>query len=182
MRPMSNCILQHFPRVAIACESLAIGGEAVPEGGSGTSYQYGFGDEEFDEAPLVALVPGQECEPDVHVLFIGADAGLAETYRMKLNLDGYRTTVLTTEREARTLAASIKPDLIYLDLTSAAGWGLKVLQGLRKREATRSTPVLLLVKFPSKERPSLGPHDFLVPVRLAFDQLQGASRRRRLRV
>jgi hypothetical protein len=46
--------------------------------------------------------------------------------------------------------------------------------------ATRSTPVLLLVKFPWKERPTLGPHDFLVPVRLAFDQLRGASRRRRL--
>jgi PleD family two-component response regulator len=141
------------------------------------SYQYRFGYEEFDEAPLVGVVPEQEREPDVHILFIGADADIAETYRMKLNLDGYRTTVLTTEAEARTLAASLKPDLIYLDLTSAARWGLKVLGGLRKSEATRSTPVLLLVKFPWKERPSLGPYDFLVPVRLAFDKLRGASRR-----
>lgn len=129
-----------------------------------------------------AIIPELEREPDVHILFIGGDADLAETYRMKLNLDGYRTSVLTTEGEARKLAASLKPDLIYLDLTSAAGWGLKVLQGLRKSVATRSTPVLLLVKFPWQERPSLGPHDFLVPVRLAFDKLRGASSRRGIQV
>jgi PleD family two-component response regulator len=142
--------------------------------------QYGFGYEDLEEDLPVALVPEQEREPEVHILFIGADADLAETYRMKLNLDGYRTSVLTNEREAHKMAASLKPDLIYLDLTSAAGWGLKVLGGIRHSVATRSTPVLLLVKFPWKERPTLGPHDFLVPVRLAFDQLRGASRRRRL--
>ena len=143
------------------------------------SYPYGVSDDDFEPAQNWSLVSESEREPDVHILFIGADAQLAETYRLKLNLDGYRTSVLTTEAEARKMAASLKPDLIYLDLTSAASWGLKVLGGIRKSAATRSTPVLLLVNFPWQERPSLGPHDFLVPVRLAFDQLQGASRRRR---
>jgi hypothetical protein len=143
------------------------------------SYPYGFGYEDLEEAPPFALATEQLREPEVHILFIGADADLAETYRMKLNLDGYRTSVLTTEAEARKLAASLKPDLIYLDLTSAAGWGLKVLGGIRQSEATRSTPVLLLVRFPWREPPALGPHDFLVPVRLAFDQLRAAPRRRR---
>jgi PleD family two-component response regulator len=142
------------------------------------SYQYGFGYEDPEEAGAVALLPEQDQEPEVHILFIGANADLAETYRMKLILDGYRTSVLTTERDARQMAASLKPDLIYLDLTSAARWGLKVLGGIRKAAATRSTPVLLLVKFPWREKPTLGPHDFLVPVRLAFDRLQGESRRK----
>jgi CheY-like chemotaxis protein len=167
MRPRSNCILQHFPPRTAACEPFAMGG------------QYGFGYGDRDEEGTVALVPEHDREPEIHILFIGADANLAETYRMKLNLDGYRTSVLTTEGEARKLAASLKPDLIYLDLTSAGGWGLKALGGIRKRVATRSTPVLMLVKFPFKQRPALGPHDFLVPVRIAFDQLHGASRRRR---
>ena len=144
------------------------------------SYAYGFGYEDIDEGPPVALMPERECEPEIHILFIGGNPDLAETYRMKLTLDGYRTSILTTEREARKLAASLKPDLIYLDLTGAVGWGLKVLGGIRKAVATRSTPVLLLVKFPVREKLTLGPHDFLVPVHLAFDQLQGGSRRRRL--
>jgi len=143
------------------------------------SYQYGFGYEDLEEAPPFALAGEQLREPEVHILFIGADADLAETYRLKLNLDGYRTSVLTTEAEARRQAASLNPDLIYLDLTSAARWGLKVLGGIRQSAATRSTPVLLLVRFPWRERPALGPHDFLVPVRLAFDQLRGAPRRLR---
>src|SRR3981081_3810193 len=111
------------------------------------SYPYGFGYEDLEEAPPFALAAEQLREPEVHILFIGPDAELAETYRMKLNLDGYRTSVLRTEREAKEVAASLKPDLICLDLTSAAGWGLKVLGGIRKRMATRSTPVLMLVKF-----------------------------------
>jgi CheY-like chemotaxis protein len=144
------------------------------------SYPYGVSDDDFEVVQSLSLVSESEREPEVHILFIGADAQLAETYRLKLNLDGYRTSVLTTEDEARKMAASLKPDLIYLDLTSAAKWGLKVLGGIRNSAATRSTPVLLLVKFPWEDPPTLGPHDFLVPVRLAFDQLQGASRRRRL--
>ena len=143
-------------------------------------YPYGVSDDDFEPTPNWSLVTDTVREPDVHILFIGADAQLAETYRLKLNLDGYRTSVLTTEEEARKTAASLKPDLIYLDLTSAAGWGLKVLGAIRKSAATRSTPVLMLVRFPWQEQPTLGPHDFLVPVRLAFDQLQGGSRRRRV--
>jgi PleD family two-component response regulator len=144
------------------------------------AYPYGVIDDDFELAQDLSLVSEATREPEVHILFIGADAQLAETYRLKLNLDGYRTSVLTTEDEARKMAKSLKPDLIYLDLTSAAGWGLKVLGGIRKNAATRATPVLLLVRFPWQERPTLGPHDFLVPVRLAFDQLQSASRRRRI--
>jgi len=122
----------------------------------------------FTHDDLDAMQPALISEPEIHILFIGADPDVAEAYRLKLKLDGYRTSVLTSEREARTLAASLKPDLIYLDLASASSWGLKVLSGIRKSEATRSTPVLLLVRFPWVEQPTLGPHDFLVPVRLAL--------------
>ena len=144
------------------------------------SYPYGVSDDDFEVTPNLPFVSESEREPDVHILFIGADAQLAETYRLKLTLDGYRTSVLINEDEARKTATSLKPDLIYLDLTSAEGWGLKVLGGIRKNAATRSTPALLLVKSAGQEQPPLGPHDFLVPVRLAFDQFQGASRRHRV--
>ena len=40
--------------------------------------QYGFGYEDLEEDLPVALIPEQEREPEVHILFIGADADLAE--------------------------------------------------------------------------------------------------------
>src|SRR3979411_1591321 len=100
MRPRSNCILQHFPGAYQACEPVAMGVRMAD--------RYGFGYEDLEEDLPVALVPEQEREPEVHILFIGADADLAETYRMKLNLDGYRTSVLTNDREAHKMAASLK--------------------------------------------------------------------------
>lgn len=142
------------------------------------AYPYGVSDDDFEVTRDLSFDSKSEREPDVHILFIGADAQLAETYRLKLDLDGYRTSVLTTEDEARKTAASLKPDLIYLDLTSAEGWGMKVLGGIRRNAATRSTPALLLVRPTGQKQPRVGPHDFLVPVRLAFDQLQGGSRHR----
>ena len=42
------------------------------------SYQYGFGYEDLEEAPPFALAGEQLREPEVHILFIGADADLAE--------------------------------------------------------------------------------------------------------
>ena len=122
----------------------------------------------FSYDDLDAMEPPLMSGPEIHIIFIGADPDVAEAYRLKLNLEGYRTSVLTSEREARTLAACLKPDLIYLDLASTSSWGLKVLRGIRKSEAICSTPVLLLVRFPWCEQPTLGPHDFLVPVRLAL--------------
>jgi DNA-binding response OmpR family regulator len=122
----------------------------------------------------------QVVDNQLNILFISADAAVADAYRHKLDQDGYRTSVLSTENEARTMAASNQPDLIYLDLTSSQSWGLRVLGTIRKAAPMRSTPVLMLVKFPWKDRPVLGPHDFAVPVHLAFDWLRGGLRRRRV--
>jgi PleD family two-component response regulator len=144
------------------------------------SYLFEFGTEDLERARPLPLAPEQEDDRDLNILFIGADPRVADIYQRKLDLDGYRTRLLRTEAEARAVAASLEPDLIYLDLTSTAGWGLRVLGGIRSAAATRATPVLMLVKFPSEERPALGPLDFVIPVRLAFDRLHGRLRRRRV--
>jgi PleD family two-component response regulator len=146
------------------------------------SYVFEFGADDLEPAAPVAVAPDREEDRNLNILFIGADAEVADVYRHKLDQDGYRTSVLSTEDQARTMAAALEPDLIYLDLTSTAGWGLRVLGGIRSTAPTRLTPVLMLVKFPWKERPALGPHDFVVPVRLAFDRLRGRLRRRRVGV
>ena len=64
------------------------------------------------------------------------------------------------------------------DLTSTAGWGLRALGRIRSEPAIGSTPVLMLVKFPWRERPPLGAHDFALPVHLGSDQLRRRLRRR----
>jgi PleD family two-component response regulator len=144
------------------------------------SYVFEFDPEDLEWVRPLSVAADREADPDLNILFIGADAEIADSYRRKLDLDGYRTSVLSTEDEARAIAARLQPDLIYLDLTSTAGWGLRVLGGLRNVPATRTTPALMLVKFPWKDRPALGVHDFVVPVHLAFERLRGRLRRRRV--
>jgi DNA-binding response OmpR family regulator len=109
------------------------------------------------------MAMSQLVDDELNILFIGSDAAVADSYRRKLDRDGYRTSVLSTEDDARMMAASEQPDLIYLDLASTQSWGLRVLGRIRRAAALRSTPVLMLVKFPWKGRPALGPHDFAVP-------------------
>ena len=59
---------------------------------------------------------GLDHEDPVDVLFVAGDPDLAELYRMKLELDGYYVTVVTSI-EAAIEAASRQPaDIIYLDL------------------------------------------------------------------
>jgi CheY-like chemotaxis protein len=157
-----------------------ISGRRQLVGRQAMSYVFEFGADELESASPLALAPDLERDRGLNILFIGADAEVADIYRHKLDQDGYRTSVLSTEDEARSMAASLQPDLIYLDLSSTAGWGLRVLAGIRTAAAARATPVLMLVKFPWKERPALGPHDFVLPVHLAFERLRGGLRRRRV--
>jgi PleD family two-component response regulator len=142
------------------------------------SYVFEFGADDLEPAPPMGKV--RDTDSDLNILFIGADAEVADIYRLKLDQDGYRTSVLSTEAEARAMAASLQPDLIYLDLASSAGWGLRVLGEIRSEPAIGSTPVLMLTKFPWRERPPLGPHDFALPLHLASDQIRGRVRRRRV--
>jgi CheY-like chemotaxis protein len=87
---------------------------------------------------------GLDHEDPVDVLFVAGDPDLAELYRMKLELDGYYVTVVTSI-EAAIEAASRQPaDIIYLDLgdlrlQAIAGW-----RALRQEPAMRNTPMILL--------------------------------------
>ena len=105
-----------------------------------------------------------EPEVELHVLFIGTDPVNAAVYRQKLELDGYRTTVVRSHAQARASAIHLAPDVIYLDLTRTPSTGRETLRAIRRHPATVMTPVVLLVSTPSTVPATLGRHDFLLHV------------------
>jgi CheY-like chemotaxis protein len=149
-----KCIVQHFNRPAGACKRCVVSSDVAYE----TAIGHGSADLwlEFRGAA--------EPEAELHVLFIGTDPVNAAVYRQKLELDGYRMTVVRSHAQARESAIHLAPDVIYMDLTKAPGAGRRALHALRTHPATTTTPVVLLVSTPSTIPATLDRHDFLIHV------------------
>jgi response regulator RpfG family c-di-GMP phosphodiesterase len=105
-----------------------------------------------------------EPEAELDVLFIGTDPVIAEVYRRKLELDGYRLTVVRSHAQARESVLRLVPDVIYLDLTRSPGSGMRTLHAIREDPATATTPVVLLLSTPGTCPVALGRHDFVINV------------------
>ncbi len=82
-----------------------------------------------------------ETEGLVDVLYVGSDADLADMYRLKLELDGYRVRTLTTLRHW----SGARPDLVFIDLEPPDGSGLSELTRLRSDRRLATVPAILLV-------------------------------------
>ena len=87
---------------------------------------------------------GLDHEEPVEILFVAGDPDLAELYRMKLELDGYRVTIVSSVEEAIDAVSRQAVDIIYLDLgdlrlQAIAGW-----RALRDEPAMRNIPMILL--------------------------------------
>jgi len=92
----------------------------------------------------VAPPEGLDHEEPVDVLFVAGDPDLAELYRMKLELDGYRVTIATSV-EAASEAVSRQPaDLVYLDLGDLRLQAIASWRALRQVPDLRNTPMILL--------------------------------------
>lgn len=104
----------------------------------------------------------------VDVLFIGQDESLADMYRFKLEMDGYRVRIVTSLR-AWSAAAATPPDLVFLDIDRPDGDGVAELQRLRAHRALKSVPAILLAAETPEELSQRGlaltAQDYLLPVR-----------------
>jgi DNA-binding response OmpR family regulator len=87
----------------------------------------------------------------IRVLFIEDDPAVAEMYKLKLELDGYQVMVVANDDQVVTEAATLRPDMIYLDLRVGEDVGFATLDRLRATDGTRGVPVIILSR--------LGPHD-----------------------
>src|SRR2546421_5096288 len=87
----------------------------------------------------------------VSVLFIQDDPSLAEMYRMKLEVDGYRVTVVDTDQLSQGHMLRIHPDLIFLDIRAPHRERAQVLMRLRENRATRRVPVVILSDYSQQQ-------------------------------
>src|SRR2546427_9382927 len=87
---------------------------------------------------------GLDHEEPVEILFVAGDPDLAELYRMKLELDGYRVTIVTSVEEAIDTVSRLEADIIYLDLGDLRLQAIASWRALRQEPAMRNTPMILL--------------------------------------
>jgi CheY-like chemotaxis protein len=87
----------------------------------------------------------------LEVLFIEDDQHFAETYKLRLELDGYRVLVAGDQREALRLLGSRVPDLIFLDVDAPGLDAWEVLEVIREDVRTRYVPVIILTPYGQRE-------------------------------
>jgi two-component system phosphate regulon response regulator PhoB len=83
-------------------------------------------------------------EMSPRVLVIEDDAAIAEVLRYNLEAEGLRPTVATTGEEAEMQVAEDRFDLIVLDWMLPGLSGIELCRRLRRRDDTRSVPILML--------------------------------------
>jgi len=109
---------------------------------------------------------GEVAEEPVSILFLQDDPAVAEMYKLKLELDGYRVTVASQADDAEEILDTHRPDIIYLDIRSAEGRNLARLDALRSRDGGGVIPVVILSGAPADELKAQGvrlqPMDYVV--------------------
>ncbi len=102
----------------------------------------------------------------VGIAFISDDPDLADMYVLKLELDGYAVTVLTTEQAESAPHRMRAADILYLDVGSLSAAALVMHRTLRQRRDTKNVPIVLLAVRRAKQALStalhLTVHDFLI--------------------
>ena len=90
-------------------------------------------------------------DDDVRVLFVEDDPSVAQMYKLKLELDGYKVEVAQDGELALQMATSNPPDIIFLDIRLPKMDGLGVLEALRKDPRTKPVPVVILSNYSERE-------------------------------
>ena len=79
-----------------------------------------------------------------HILVVEDEAPLAELIRYNLAAEGFRVSVAADGEEAELLFAEDSFDLVVLDWMLPGVSGLELCRRLRRRDATKAVPILML--------------------------------------
>src|SRR5947199_10772900 len=90
-------------------------------------------------------------DEDVNVLFIEDDPAVAEMYKLKLELDGYRVTVAKSGEGGLDNDKKMVPDIVFLDIRLPKMDGFAVLENLRSDSVTKNIHVIILANYGEKE-------------------------------
>ena len=106
-------------------------------------------------------------EDPINVVFFEQNTVISETYRMKLELDGYQVTVINACEDAVRELPSPSPDIIFLDASSPPRNERTLLESLRGHPTMRQIPIIILSDRTAGQLAmdgiNLGPLDYLVP-------------------
>jgi DNA-binding NtrC family response regulator len=80
----------------------------------------------------------------LEVIFIGEDPSLAELYKLKLELDGYRVTVAPTGAHELNGARRRMPDIVFVDVGATEQSMLAAIGKLRRNRGLNEVPTVLL--------------------------------------
>ena len=113
--------------------------------------------------------------PQPRVLMVEDHPDIADLYQLKLQLEGYRVAVASDGVAGLSLARSLVPDLILLDIHVPHLDGLQVLAALREDKTTGEVPVVVCSEDDSpqliKEAHRLGAAAYLVKANLLPSRL-----------
>jgi DNA-binding response OmpR family regulator len=105
-------------------------------------------------------------DDSAEVLLIAGDSDVAEMYRMKLELDGYRVITIGNVGDPTAHPAGWRPDIVLIDLGVGGGPQPLDLQRLRADPLLAKVPALLLSTRSEEELKTrgfaLGPTDYLL--------------------
>ena len=109
------------------------------------------------------------------ILLVEDDTALASVYRSRLELEGFDVCEANNGEDALSLAVSVHPDLVLLDVMMPKISGFDVLDILRNTPETTNIRVIMLTALSQpkdKERAEqLGVDDYLVKSQVVIDDV-----------
>jgi len=100
------------------------------------------------------------------ILFVAEDEGLAEMYKLKLEMEGYRVRVVSRQ-QTRSIGRPV-PSVVFVDIKTVDRETSRFLSDLRSNSLTKDLPVVLLTEYREEELRGrgvrLGARDYLVRV------------------
>jgi DNA-binding response OmpR family regulator len=132
--------------------------------------------------PVPAILP-------LKILLVEDDEGVADMYKLKLELEGYQVSIAPDGEEGLRQARDDKPHMIFLDIRLPRMDGMSVLEHLRSDDHTRHIPVVILSNYgepPLIEKGlRLGAQEYLLKSQttpaIVADRARTYTRRRRRR-
>lgn len=84
--------------------------------------------------------------PELHetILLADDDVTIQELYKERLEMDGYSVVIAKNGEEALSMARTVRPRLILLDIMMPKVNGLDALAELKRDDTTKHIPVIIL--------------------------------------
>ena len=111
----------------------------------------------------------------IKVLLVEDDKLIADMYQTRLTEEGFSVTQTAIGSEGLQLAAKELPDIVLLDVILPEMDGFSILNALKKNQATRDIPVLLLTNLGQEtdvaKGKGLGAQEYLVKANFTPTQI-----------